>query len=225
LTFAQRSVEGERYGAATPRERALLGVVHARSLAANGMNKAAAKALLRAEDDLAKAHEGIEEPNRTLFFCEHPLPTRPHVRCGTWATGKALCGSSGTLYAHVVKHSGACTQSHSVHGAMQIADGSVEEARSTWSGVLDAMDEGIYSGRARQTVADIRGSCLPTEAADSRGGVLDARAAAYLAQVDDPQCQSRGHGMTLRIEPVGVVVEGRALMDAQVPGGMRDRAT
>lgn len=186
LTLAQRSVEGERYAAATPRERALLGVVHARSLAANGMNKAAAKTLLRAEDDLAKAHEGIEEPNRTFFFGEASLAHE------TACTLRDLGDRQGALrqFRHSVRTRGeAFRRTHAVTlgymRATQIADGSVEEACSTWSGVLDAMDEGIYSGRARQTVADMRRLLSPYR---RRGipvvGVLDARAAAYLAQVD-----------------------------------------
>jgi hypothetical protein len=73
LDLAAASVKGQRYQSATPRERALLGVVHARGLAANGMKQAAAKALVRAEDDLASASDGIEEPDRTFFFGEASL--------------------------------------------------------------------------------------------------------------------------------------------------------
>jgi hypothetical protein len=70
-------------------------------------------------------------------------------------------------------------------GATQIAGGSVEEACATWSGVLDAMEEGIYSGRARQAVVDMRRLVSPYR---HRGipavTALDTRAAAYLARVD-----------------------------------------
>ncbi|MGW3135027.1 hypothetical protein [Streptomyces sp. NPDC001139] len=73
LELSSASVAGQRYVSATPRERALLGVVHARCLAATGQEQAAAKALLRAEDDLRSAHDGIEEPERTFFFGEASL--------------------------------------------------------------------------------------------------------------------------------------------------------
>ncbi|GGX50771.1 Tat pathway signal protein [Streptomyces noursei] len=73
LQIAQASVHGQRYAAATPRERALLGVVHARTLAANDHSHQAAQALLRAEDDLSNAHDGIREPERTFFFGEASL--------------------------------------------------------------------------------------------------------------------------------------------------------
>jgi cytochrome c-type biogenesis protein CcmH/NrfG len=70
-------------------------------------------------------------------------------------------------------------------GAAQIAGGGVEEACATWSSVLDAMEEGIYSGRARQAVVDMRNLVSPYR----RRGIpavaeVDARAAAYLARVD-----------------------------------------
>ncbi len=41
-------------------------------------------------------------------------------------------------------------------GVTQIAAGGVEEACGTWVKVLDAMEEGIYSSRARQAVVDMR---------------------------------------------------------------------
>ncbi|MFF1956152.1 hypothetical protein ACFVWX_04025 [Streptomyces sp. NPDC058220] len=70
-------------------------------------------------------------------------------------------------------------------GATQTAQGGVEEACATWTSVLDAMEDGIYSGRARQRVVDMRHLLSPYR---KRGipavGVLDARAATYLAQVD-----------------------------------------
>jgi hypothetical protein len=68
---------------------------------------------------------------------------------------------------------------------VQITEGSVEEACGTWSMVLDAMEEGIYSGRARQAVVDMRSRLSPYR---HRGipsvAELDARAGRYLSQVD-----------------------------------------
>ncbi|MGW8376000.1 Tat pathway signal protein [Streptomyces sp. ODS28] len=186
LQIAQASVHGERYAAATPRERALLGVVYARTLAANGHKQQAAKALLRAEDDLSNAHDGIREPDRTFFFGEASLAHE------TACTVRDLGDHQRAIkeFRRSVRTRGAAfRRTHAVTlgymGAAQIAQGSVEEACATWTTVLDAMEDGIYSGRARQTVVDMRQLLSPYR---KRGipalGVLDARAAAYLAQVD-----------------------------------------
>ncbi|MCF3142192.1 Tat pathway signal protein [Streptomyces platensis] len=186
LQIAQASVHGERYAAATPRERALLGVVHARTLAANGRRQEAARALLRAEEDLSKAHDGIREPDRTFFFGEASLAHE------TACTLRDLGDHQRAVkeFRRSVRTRGAAfRRTHAVTlgymGATQIAQGGVEEACATWTSVLDAMEDGIYSGRARQRVVDMRHLLSPYR---KRGipavGVLDARAALYLAQVD-----------------------------------------
>ncbi|MEU1931185.1 Tat pathway signal protein [Streptomyces sp. NPDC019826] len=186
LQIAQTSVHGERYAAATPRERALLGVVHARTLAANDFKQQAAKALLRAEDDLANASDGVREPDRTFFFGEASLAHE------TACTLRDLGDPQRAVkeFRRSVRTRGAAfRRTHAVTlgymGATQIAQGGVEEACATWTNVLDAMEDGIYSGRARQTVIDMRRLMSPYR---KRGipaiGALDARAASYLAQVD-----------------------------------------
>jgi hypothetical protein len=186
LDLSTASIAGQRYAAATPRERALLGVVHARGLAANGRKQAAEKALIRAEDDLASASEGIVEPNRTFFFAEASLAHE------TACTLRDCGDRQGAIrqFRHSVRTRGAAfRRTHAVTlgylGATQIEGGSVEEACATWSGVLDAMEEGIYSGRARQAVVDMRRLVSPYR---HRGipavTALDTRAAAYLARVD-----------------------------------------
>ncbi|MFJ8676747.1 Tat pathway signal protein [Streptomyces sp. NPDC093589] len=186
LQIAQASVHGERYVAATPRERALLGVVHARTLAANRRNHEAAQALLRAEDDLSNAHDGIREPDRTFFFGEASLAHE------TACTLRDLGDHQRAIkeFRRSVRTRGAAfRRTHAVTlgylGATQIAQGGVEEACATWTSVLDAMEDGIYSGRARQRVVDMRRLLSPFR---KRGvhavGVLDTRASAYLAQVD-----------------------------------------
>ncbi|MFI9722658.1 hypothetical protein ACIHFE_23870 [Streptomyces sp. NPDC052396] len=73
VSLALASFERKRYSLACPRERALLGVVQARSLAAAGQKRDAVTALLRAEDDLAAADAGLEEPARVWFFPEASL--------------------------------------------------------------------------------------------------------------------------------------------------------
>lgn len=70
-------------------------------------------------------------------------------------------------------------------GAIQIAQGGVEEACATWTSGLDAMEDGIYFGRVRQRALEMRQLLSPYR---KRGipavSVLDARAFTYLAQVD-----------------------------------------
>ncbi len=185
LDLATASVEGQRYLSATPRERALLGVVHARGLAANGMKQAAAKALLRAEDDLVSASDSIEEPDRTFFFGEASLA---HETACTLRDLGDRDGAIQQFQRSVRKRGAAFRRTHAVTlgylGAAQISAGGVEEACGTWVRVLDAMEEGIYSGRARQAVVDMRTLLSPyrhrripivTE--------LDQRARRYLSQV------------------------------------------
>ncbi|MET7319552.1 Tat pathway signal protein [Streptomyces sp. NPDC005549] len=186
LQLAQASVHGQRYAAATPRERALLGVVHARALAANRHNDRAAKALLRAEDDLSNAHDGIKEPDRTFFFGEASLA---HETACTLRDMGDHQRAVKEFRRSVRTRGAAFRRTHAVTlgymGATQIAQGGVEEACATWASVLDAMEGGIYSGRARQRVVDMRHLLSPYR---KRGipavGALDARAASYLAQVD-----------------------------------------
>ncbi|MBU6529683.1 Tat pathway signal protein [Streptomyces sp. A108] len=186
MQIAQTSVRGQRYLSATPRERALLGVVHARTLAANGRKQEAAQALLRAEDDLSNAHEGVQEPDRTFFFGEASLA---HETACTLRDLGDVQRAVRQFRQSVRTRGSEFRRTHAVTlgymGATQIAQGSVEEACSTWTRVLDAMEGGIYSGRARQTVVDMRRLLTPYR---KRGipavGAVDARAASYLAEVD-----------------------------------------
>ena len=186
LSLAAASVEGRRYTSATPRERALLGVVHARGLAANGMRKAAAKALLKAEDNLASASDGIEEPGRTFFFGEASLA---HETACTLRDVGDRAGAIQQFQRSVRTRGEAFRRTHAVTlgylGAVQVTDGKVDEACATWSDALDAVEDGIYSGRARRAVVDMRSALAPYR---HRGipavAELDARAARYLSQAD-----------------------------------------
>lgn len=185
LELSTASMQRQRYLAASPRERALLGVVHARGLAATGQKTTATKALLRAEDDLRAADTDIEEPSRTFFFGEAALAHE---------TGRTLC-DTGDLQAAIEQfHRSVRTRGSSFRrthvvtlgylGAAQVAAGDVREACMTWSTALDGIVEGgIHSERARQTVytmralvATFRHRRIPEVAQ------LDARASAYLAQ-------------------------------------------
>ena len=73
LDLAAASMDGRRYLLASPRERALFGVVYARALGAAGQKAAAAEALITAEDDLASATTSDDEPSRLFFFGEASL--------------------------------------------------------------------------------------------------------------------------------------------------------
>lgn len=186
LELSSASVRGQRYLAATPRERALLGVVHARGLAANGQKQAAARALLRAENDLASARDGVREPHRTFFFSGAALA---HETACTLRDSGDRAAAIQQFRRSIRTRGAAFRRTHAVTlgylGATQISNGGVEEACATWSGLLDAMEEGIYSGRAKQAVFDMRKLLSPYRRRKIPAVMeLDARAASYLTRVD-----------------------------------------
>ncbi|MGY4973153.1 Tat pathway signal protein [Streptomyces nigrescens] len=184
LNVAVASVDGARYALATPRERALLGVVHARALAAVGQKKPAVAALLRAEDDLSSARSGDEDPARVFFFSEASLA---HETACTLRDIGDLNGAQRQFRRSVrTRAASSFTRTHAVTlgylGAVQARQGAIEEACATWSRALDSMD-GIHSARARRTATDMRRALSPVR---GRGisvvAELDHRAAAYLAE-------------------------------------------
>lgn len=183
LDLAAASMDGERYGLASPRERALLGVVHARALAAAGQRQAAAAALIRAEDDLAAADPGDAEPGRVFFFSEASLAHE--TACALRDVGD-LAGAVRQFRRSVrTRKAATFTRTHAVTlgylGAVQARQGGIEEACATWSQALDAMD-GVRSGRTRQVAADMRSTLSPFRGRGLRVvAELDARAAGYLA--------------------------------------------
>jgi transcriptional regulator with XRE-family HTH domain len=185
LDLATASMDGQLYALASPRERALFGVVYARSLAATGQKRAAATALIAAETDLAAAGPGNEEPDRVFFFGEASLAHE--TACALRDTGD-LPGAVQEFSRSVrTRDTATFTRTHAVTlgylGAVQAGQGAIEEASATWSDALDAM-HGINSGRTRQVAVDISSAL-----ASYRGrGIavvadLEARAAAYLAGV------------------------------------------
>jgi hypothetical protein len=183
LNLASASMEGARYALASPRERALLGVVFARALAATGQHQAAAQALLRAEDDLAAATPGDDEPSRVFFFGEASLAHQ--TACTLRDTGD-LAGASREFRRSVrTRKAATFTRTHAVTlgylGAVQARQGGLEEACATWSDALDAMG-GIRSGRTRQVAADMRSVLSPFRKRGIRAvNDIDARATSYLA--------------------------------------------
>jgi hypothetical protein len=183
LDLATASVTGDRYALASPRERALLGIVHARSLAATGQSRATASALLRAEDDLAAASAEDDEPARVFFFGEASLAHE--TACALRDSGD-LTGAAREFRRSVrTRKASTFTRTHAVTlgylGAVQLQQNNIEQACATWSTALDAMD-GIRSGRTRQVATDMRELLTPFKRRSIKAvAELDVRAAVYLA--------------------------------------------
>ncbi|MFD9062309.1 Tat pathway signal protein [Kitasatospora purpeofusca] len=178
LRFADASVDSPRYTAASPRERALLGVVHARALAAAGRKPDAMAALNRAERDLAAADRGQDrEPERVAFFAEASLA---HETALTLRALGDLQAAEEEMRRSVRTRQRASARTHAVTlgylGAVQAQRGHIEEACATWHTALDAM-AGIQSGRTRDVVRQMRSALSPVR---GRGGntaaELDSRA-------------------------------------------------
>lgn len=181
LELAEASVDAGRYASATPRERALLGVVRARALAVNDRPKAAAAALTRAERDLDAARPDLPEPDRVFFFGEAGLAHES--ACALREVGD-LRGAVREFDRSVrTREAGAFTRTHAVTlgylGAAHAARGEVEHACAVWSRALDAMD-GIRSARTRATAVDMHRT-LEQLRTDATARELDARVSAHLA--------------------------------------------
>ncbi|MFC9798032.1 Tat pathway signal protein [Streptomyces bacillaris] len=185
VDLAAASMERRRYALAGPREKALLSVVQARSLASAGRKKDALGALLRAEDDLASAGAGDEEPQRVWFFSEASLA---HETACTLRDLGDLPASQREFRRSVrTREASTFSRTHSVTlgylGAVQARQGQVEATCATWSRALDIM-EGVNSGRARETVITMRRALSPFRNRDV--GVikeLDSRARTRLGRV------------------------------------------
>ncbi|MBP2400737.1 Tat pathway signal protein [Streptomyces syringium] len=185
VDLATASLDHKRYGSASPREKALLGVVHARSLAAAGDKQEARAALRRAESDLSGTAPGDDEPGRVWFFTEASLA---HETACTLRDLGDLRGAEAA-FTHSVRTRGqqAFARTHSVTlgylGAVQAQRGALDAACATWAQALDAMG-GIHSGRARQTVVQMRRSLSPFRGrGNSTTAALDARARSVLKDV------------------------------------------
>ncbi|MFF4448226.1 Tat pathway signal protein [Streptomyces sp. NPDC001502] len=185
LQLAEASLAHRRYRQACHRERALLGVVHARALACAGRRQQALTALLSAEDDLRRAEPADGEPARVFFFSEASLA---HETARTLQALGDLHGAERQFVRSVrTRRAQPFARTHSVTlgllGAVQIQRGAVDAACATWTQALDAM-EGVQSGRARDTVVQMRRALSPYRA---RGGaalaLLDDRARAVISRV------------------------------------------
>lgn len=183
LAYAEASVDSIRYRAACARERSLLGVVHARALAAAGLGGASGAALVRAENDLGRATDSDGEPARVFFFTEASLAHE---------TGRTLyvtgdLDAAATALDHSVKVRGTkFARTHAVTlgylGEIHAAGGHLDQACATWSQALDAAT-GIRSDRVTGVVRTMRHVLEPIRTSDSHIQELDERAADYLAAV------------------------------------------
>lgn len=178
VEFAEGSLARRRYTLASPREKALLGVVHARALAAARRKSDALAALRRAEDDLRSAEPGDDEPERVFFFGQASLA---HETAATLRDLGDLKGAEAQFKRSVRTRAlplASRTQAVTLGylGAVQVRQGKVDLACETWTRALDSMD-GIQSGRARDVVVQMRRSLSPVL---QRGGgparELDQRA-------------------------------------------------
>ncbi|MFG3253247.1 Tat pathway signal protein [Streptomyces sp. NPDC048172] len=185
VDLAGASVDERRYAQATPREQALLGVVQARSLASNGQRRAATEALLRAENDLAAAKPGDEEPSRVWFFSEASLA---HETARTLWTLGDLQGAEAEFWRSVrTRNAGAFGRTHAVTlgflGALEAQQGGVEAACHVWGQALDAM-QGVQSGRTRESAVTMRRLLSPyRNRGISAAAEIDERAREVLGRV------------------------------------------
>jgi hypothetical protein len=183
LRVAEASIAGERYLSAVPRERALLGIVHAKALGATGDSRAATAALLQAENDLANATPGDTEPDRVFFFGEASLAME--TACTLRDLGDLQGAEESFRRSVALRKADTFTRTHAVTlgylGTVQIRRGLLEEACDTWGRALDAAEK-VYSGRTRAVAGDIRRELSPFRKRGSRvAAVLDCRAQAFLA--------------------------------------------
>ncbi|MFR9721866.1 Tat pathway signal protein [Streptomyces sp. MS19] len=182
VNLIEAAMEGKRYSLASPRERAMFGAQLARSQAAAGRHRAAAAALVRAEEDLAADQSGAYEPDRLFIFGEADLTYQRAYAlkyCGD------LSGAAREFRKSVrARNSTAFARVHAVTlgelGSLQVRQGAIEEACTTWSRALDVVD-GIHSARTRKVVQDMRQALSPLR----RRGIaavtrLDRAAAHYL---------------------------------------------
>jgi hypothetical protein len=181
LDLSAASLEGRRYRSAGPRERARLGVVRARALAAAGDPPAAARAIAQAETDLATATADAD-PARLSFFAEASLAHQ--TACALRDLGD-LTGAARAFSRSIrTRNTSTFTRAHALTlgklGAVQARQGHLEQACATWACALDAMD-GVRSGRTRQSAADMRTVLSPFRSRKIPGAAeVHARAEAYL---------------------------------------------
>ncbi|MFE4632307.1 Tat pathway signal protein [Streptomyces sp. NPDC056773] len=184
VRLSTASLADNRYTHASWREKALIGVVHARALAADARRKEARAALLQAERDLGRAQAGDDEPSRVWFFGEASLA---HETAATLRDLGDLKGAEAAFEHSVRTRALPFARTHAVTlgylGEVQALQGHLDAAITTWSKALDAM-AGIQSARTRATVARMRSTLSPIKGRGGRSAQdLDQRARAVLRDV------------------------------------------
>lgn len=183
LELAEGSLAEGRYALASARERALVGVVHARALAAARRKQHALAALRRAEDDLRDAVPGADEPERVFFFSEASLA---HETACTLRDLGDLKAAEKEFKRSVRTRGRPFARTHAVTlgylGDVQVRQGQVDAACDTWNRALETMT-GIQSGRTRDTVVQMRRALSPVRRRGGAAAQLDQRARDVLRRV------------------------------------------
>jgi hypothetical protein len=185
LDLAAASLASNRYARAVPRERALLGIVHARALAAAGRKQQALEALGQAEGDLTEAADRENEPGRVFFFGEASLAHE--TACTLRDLGDLAAAERQFHHSVRTRLATPFARTHAVTlgylGGLQASRGHLDAAIHTWNSALDTMD-GVHSGRARDAVVRMTRALSPLR---QRGGTaaadLDERARMVLRTV------------------------------------------
>ncbi|GAA5061219.1 tetratricopeptide repeat protein [Streptomyces similanensis] len=175
--LADASMSRDHYGRASHRERALLAIVHARALAADGDRTGTLAAVNRAERDLARA-ESQDAPSRVEFFQEASLAHE--TACALRDMGRPQEAEAHFQRSVATRRRQQYARTHSVTlgylGAVQVQQGHLDEACATWNQALDTM-AGVQSGRARDVIVRMQSGLSPVR---QRGGrhiaELDRRA-------------------------------------------------
>ncbi|MFF5488766.1 Tat pathway signal protein [Streptomyces virginiae] len=183
LDLAAASMEPTRYGKASWREKSLLGIVHARALAASGDRAGTLAAISRAERDLGR--DTGDSPSRVGFFAEASLAHE--TACALRDLGNPRDAEIHFQRSVATRRRQLYTRTHSVTlgylGAVQVRQGRLDEACHTWNEALDAMT-GVHSGRAREVIVRMQRDLSPVR---QRGGrhvtELDRRAQEMLRTI------------------------------------------
>ncbi|WP_435598405.1 Tat pathway signal protein [Streptomyces anulatus] len=183
LHLAAASMTPERYGRASWREKALLGIVHARALAATGDRRGTLTAISRAERDLGRDTD--DAPDRVGFFSQASLSHE--TACALRDLGSLRDAEAHFKDSVATRRRQLYARTHSVTlgylGAVQVRRGGLDEGCSTYNQALDAMN-GISSGRTRDVIVQMQQDLSPVR---RRGGrrvaELDQRARDMLRAV------------------------------------------
>ncbi|RAJ62132.1 hypothetical protein K388_02818 [Streptomyces sp. KhCrAH-43] len=184
LDLADASMSRTHYAPASSREKALLAIVHARALAADGNRRGTIAAIQRAESDLARA-ETETAPDRVGFFQEASLAHE--TACALRDLGDSKDAETHFKRSVATRRRQQYARTHSVTlgylGAVQVRQGHLDEACATWEQALAAM-AGIQSGRARDVIVRMQSDLSPVR---QRGGrrvaELDRRATEMLRAI------------------------------------------